>query len=109
MAGNSAEPGRSVTSKLAAIVTAFTGGSRHTLSEVAGETGLAVSTVHRLLTDLVTAGLLERAEGGEYRVAQALRSLPTKALGPTLRQQAPFVVDDLAGALHTTARLGVFD
>lgn len=54
MAGNSGEPGRTVTSKLAAILTAFTSGSNHTLSELSMQTNLAVSTLHRLLNDLVS-------------------------------------------------------
>jgi IclR family transcriptional regulator, acetate operon repressor len=109
MAGNSGEPGRTVTSKLAAILVAFTNGRDYTLSELAMETNLAVSTVHRLLTGLVTASLLERPDGATYRPGPTLRRLPYNAKPPTLRARAPFVVEDLASSLHVTARLGVVD
>jgi IclR family transcriptional regulator, acetate operon repressor len=109
MAGNSGEPGRTVTSKLAAILTAFTSGRDYTLSELAMQTNLAISTVHRLLNDLVAASLLERLDGATYRPGPTIRSLPYEAKQPTLRARAPFVVEDLAASLHTTARLGVVD
>jgi hypothetical protein len=44
MAGNSVEPGRTVTSKLVAILAAFANGRDYTLSEPAMQTNLAVST-----------------------------------------------------------------
>jgi IclR family acetate operon transcriptional repressor len=109
MAGNSAEPGRTVTSKLAAILTAFTSSREYTLSELATQTDLAVSTVHRLLNDLVHAALLERPDGCTYRPGPTLRGLPYEVKPPTLRSRAPFVVEDLAACLRTTARLGVVD
>ncbi|HEX5813167.1 MAG TPA: IclR family transcriptional regulator [Pseudonocardia sp.] len=109
MAGNSNEPGRTVTSKLAAILIAFTNGRDYTLSELAMQTNLAVSTVHRLLSDLVRASLIERPDGGTYRPGPTLRGLPYLIKPPTLRERAPFVVEDLAASLHTTARLGVVD
>ena len=109
MAGNSGEPGRTVTSKLAAILTTFTSGRDYTLSELAMHTNLAVSTVHRLLNDLVGTSLLERLDGGVYRPAATLRSMPYEVRPPTLRGRAPFVVEDLSASLHTTARLGVID
>ena len=109
MAGNSGEPGRTVTSKLAAILTAFTGGHDYTLSELAMQTNLAVSTVHRLLNDLVGTSLLERPDGCTYRPGPTLRNLTPEPRTSTLRGRAPFVVEDLALALHVTARLGVVD
>ena len=109
MAGNSNEPGRTVTSKLAAILVAFTNGRDYTLSELAMQTNLAVSTVHRLLSDLVRTSLIERPDGGTYRPGPTLRGLPYVVKPPTLRERAPFVVEDLAASLHTTARLGVVD
>ena len=109
MAGNSNEPGRTVTSKLAAILVAFTNGRDYTLSELAMQTNLAVSTVHRLLSDLVRTSLIERPDGCTYRPGPTLRGLPYVVKPPTLRERAPFVVEDLAASLHTTARLGVVD
>lgn len=109
MAGNSNEPGRTVTSKLAAILVAFANGRDYTLSELAMQTNLAVSTVHRLLNDLVRTSLIERSDASTYRPGVGLRELPHVAKAPTLRERAPFVVDDLAASLHTTARLGVVE
>ena len=109
MAGNSNEPGRTVTSKLAAILVAFTNGRDYTLSELAMQTNLAVSTVHRLLSDLVRTSLIERPDGCTYRPGPTLRELPYVVKPPTLRERAPFVVEDLAASLHTTARLGIVD
>jgi IclR family transcriptional regulator, acetate operon repressor len=109
MAGNSGAPGRTVTSKLAAILLAFVNGSDHTLSELAAQTDLAVSTVHRLLTDLVDASLLERPDGTVYRPGPTLRSLPCTIKPPTLRARAPFIVEDVASSLQATVRLGVVD
>jgi DNA-binding IclR family transcriptional regulator len=109
MAGNSGVPGRTVTSKLAAILTAFTSGWDYTLSELAMQTNLAVSTVHRLLNDLVGTSLLERPDGCTYRPGPTLRGLTYGVRPPTLRGRAPFVVEDVALSLHTTARLGVVD
>ena len=55
--------GRTVTSKLVAILAAFANGRDYTLSELAMQTNLAVSTVYRLLSDLVHASLVERPDG----------------------------------------------
>ena len=110
MAGNSGEPGRTVTSKLAAILVAFTNGRDFTLSELAMHTNLAVSTVHRLLTDLVRTSLLERPDGITYRPGpRCTRCCRTSSQPPTLRERAPFVVEDLAASLRATARLGIVD
>jgi DNA-binding IclR family transcriptional regulator len=109
MAGNSAEAGRTVTSKAAAILMVFTTGGTHTLSTIAGQTGIAVSTAHRLLTDLVGSGLLERTGCGQYRPGSGLRTLAHGPTVPALRQRGPLVVDDLSAALGMPARLGVLD
>ena len=77
MAGNSNEPGRTVTSKLAAILVAFANGRDYTLSELAMHTNLAVSTVHRLLNDLVRTSLVERSEANTYRPGACLRECRT--------------------------------
>lgn len=109
MAGNSGEPGRTVTSKIAPILGAFTCGREHTLSDVAAQVDLPVSTVHRLLRDLVSSALLERTDSGAYRTGLALRGLAHDVTPPDLRERAPFAVDDLAAALKLPTRLGVLD
>jgi DNA-binding IclR family transcriptional regulator len=109
MAGNTGEPGRTVTSKLAALLTALANGRQFTLTELARQTNIPVSTAWRLLNDLLGASLIERQDDGSYRPGRPLRSLAHDAAPPTLRERAPFIVDDLSSVLHRTVRLGVLD
>ena len=113
MAGNTADPGRSVTSKIAAILTCLNSGSGHGLAELARRTGLPMSTAHRLTGELVSRGLLQRDGDGRFRAGSALQQLaadtPRLPTPPTLPERAPFVVDDVANALHRHTRLGVLD
>jgi DNA-binding IclR family transcriptional regulator len=111
MAGNSTEPGRSVTSKIAAILMSFTNGRGHALGDLARQAGLPTSTAHRLARELTDRHLLERTDDGEFRVGLPLRMLCGEAAAarPTLRERAPFVVDDLCEATKHAACLGVLD
>lgn len=110
MADRTVEPGRSVVSKLAAILTSFSAGSEHSLNELVQWTGLPMSTTHRLLHQLVAHELLQRTDGGGFAASSALRKLSDVApRPPTLHERAAFVLDDLAQALHRRARLGVRD
>jgi DNA-binding IclR family transcriptional regulator len=107
MAGNAVESGRTVTSKVTAILMAFADGTGWSLSELARITNIPLTTTHRLVTELVTAQLLERSPDG-YRVGPALGRLrPTETGGPTLTQLAPAVLDDLAAVTGRPVRLGV--
>ena len=93
MAGNSTEPGRSVTSKVAAILMSFTSGRGHALVDLARQAGLPTSTAHRLARELTDRHLLERTDDGEFRVGLPLRMLSGEtAEPPTLQERAPFVV-----------------
>jgi IclR family transcriptional regulator, acetate operon repressor len=108
MAGNSTEPGQSVTSRIAAILLAFTDSNVHSLTEIARLTRLPVSTAHRLAVELAATDFLERDESGRYRVAPSLRRLGAAGWrAPTLAERGPFVLDDLSVATHRSARLGV--
>lgn len=108
MAGNSAEPGRSVTSKVVAILLTFHDGNEHSLTEIARLTCLPVSTAHRLVTELAGWGLLERTDESTFRVG-----LPIKAIGnrrpysPVVIESARRVLEDLVTAARAGARLGV--
>ena len=75
MAGNSTDPGRSVTSKVTAILMSFADGRVHTLTEIAGSANLPTSTAHRLASELVAWRLLERTEDRSYRIALPLRMI----------------------------------
>src|ERR1700733_8937877 len=75
LAGNSTDPGRSVTSKVTAILMAFADGGVHTLTELASYANLPTSTAHRLASELVAWRLLERTEERSYRIALPLRMI----------------------------------
>lgn len=108
MAGNSAESGRSVTSKVTAILTAFTDGSMHSLTEIARLTGLPISTAHRLASELAAWHVLERTEDGLYRVGLPLRMIGGRAGNShSLWERAPYVLEDLSSATRRDVRLGV--
>ena len=108
MAGNSTESGRSVTSKITSILMTFTQGSVHSLTEIARLAGLPVSTTHRLTAELASWRLLERTECGHYRVGLPLRMIGAGGVtAPSVAERAPWVLDDLAAATRSRARLGV--
>jgi DNA-binding IclR family transcriptional regulator len=70
MAGGSTQwRGRSVISKVVALLDAFTPAAPElTLGELARRTGLPVSTTYRLVSELVAWGGLERLPRGGYRI-----------------------------------------
>jgi len=108
MAGNSAEPGRSVTSKVAAILLTFQADRKHSLTEIARLTGLPVSTVHRLVTELEGSGLLERTDDAEFRAGLSLQGFScgtSYSLG--IVEATRRALEDLATATQSSARLGI--
>jgi IclR family acetate operon transcriptional repressor len=110
MAGNATDQGRSVTAKLAAILSSFTSGSTYQLNELARRNGLPMSTTHRLAVELTATDFLQRDPNGGFQAGPAIRDLsdPTPRR-PTLAERGPHVLEDLAEALHLRARLGVLD
>lgn len=67
MAGNTSEPGASVLSRIIAILGCFNDERpRLNLGELAARSGLPTSTTHRLVTDLVGNGMLERHPDRRY-------------------------------------------
>ena len=112
MSGNNAQPGRKVTDKVLAILQTFSHGAHFSLSEIARFAGLPMSTSHRLVTELVAAGALERAPNGHYCVGPRLRATAVNAgpHPPSVHELARLTVDDLAAACgRGTARFGVLD
>ena len=80
MAGNSAVPGQSVSSKTFLILEAFAGERTVlSMSEIARSTGLPSSTVHRLIQSLVARGGLERTTGGDYSIGVRLWEIAARA------------------------------
>jgi DNA-binding IclR family transcriptional regulator len=111
MAGGAIDSGRSVASRIAAILMTFGSGGTHSLTELAGLTGLPISTTHRLVGELVTRRVLERTEAGGYRVGLPLRmiggiSLPSS---PPLLERALEVITDVAAVTGTAVRVGILD
>jgi DNA-binding IclR family transcriptional regulator len=108
VAGNSTEAGRSVTSKITAILMTFTEGREHTLTEIARLAGLPISTAHRLTSELASWRLLERTADGSYRAGLPLRTIGAAAPAPpSLQERAPCVLEDLVHSTGSRARLGV--
>jgi DNA-binding IclR family transcriptional regulator len=106
---NSAD-GRSVTSKLAAILHTFSTGSVHSLSDIARSANLPVSTAHRLTIELAEWGFLERTDDKRYRVGTLVCHLGTRVWHePSLQEHARRVLDDLSSATRATVRLGVLE
>jgi DNA-binding IclR family transcriptional regulator len=110
MAGNAVDHGRSVTAKIAAILTAFNAGGSHHMTDVARLTGLPVTTAHRLIHELVDREFLSRSADGTFRPGPSVHRLSSDpARLPTLQERAPHVVEDLVEALRRRVRLGVLD
>ena len=118
MAGNSTEPGRSVTSKITSILLTFTEGSEHSLSEIARLAGLPISTAHRLTSELASWRLLERTAEGQYRAGLPLRMIGTTDVSAmtnnsamtnrrSIAERAPCVLEDLSAALCRRVGTGV--
>jgi len=110
MAGNSTDAGRSVTSKVIAILMTFANGGSYSLTEIARLTGLPISTAHRLVTELLDWGMLQRSGEGRFRVGMQLRAIANQAVGvmPNLHERARRVMEDLAAVSSRSAvRLGV--
>ena len=113
MAGNSTDPGRSVTSKVTAILLAFADGGVHTLTEIAAMANLPTSTAHRLASELVAWRLLERTEERSYRIGLPLRMIGTEysesevcSYTLTVRRALP-VLNELSRATGNEVRMGV--
>ncbi|MFG1767132.1 IclR family transcriptional regulator [Micromonospora parva] len=103
------EPGRSVTSKVLALLDAFSPATPAlTLSELARRTGMPLPTVYRRAAELVAWGALERGDDGRYRIGLRLwevGSLAPRGLG--LRELALPVMEDLYEVTHENVQLAV--
>jgi DNA-binding IclR family transcriptional regulator len=113
MAGRGRDPGRSVTSRVLAVLAAFDDGHpRLRLSEVARRSGLPVSTVSRLLAELVAGEALARRPDGRYEVGRRLWQLGLLApVNQELREVAlPFTHDiqtATGDVVHIAVREGI--
>ena len=105
MAGGSREPGRTVTSKVLAILEAFEK-SRGALSltDIAEKSGLPLSTAHRLVNELTDWGFLSREPNGRYQLGIRLWELAQNT-GRQLRDAARPFIQDLFSLTGETAHL----
>jgi DNA-binding IclR family transcriptional regulator len=111
VAGNTAEPGTSVASRVLAILGAFDAEHRElTLTQLAARAGLSLGTAHRLVAELVAWGALARRATGGYVVGRRIWDLGLLAPGPSgLRELASPFLHDLYGATLATVHLAVRD
>jgi len=113
VAGNSTDAGRSVTSKVTAILKAFADDGVHTLTEIAASADLPTSTAHRLASELVAWRLLERTEERHYRIGLPLRMIASEysesevcSTTQTVMRALP-VLHELSRATRREVRLGI--
>ncbi len=81
-----------------------------TLTEIARRTGIPLTTVHRLVGELVAGGALDRGEDGRYRIG--LRLWEIAALAPAslgLRERAMPFLEDLHEVTRHNVTLAVPD
>jgi len=111
MAGNTAAPGTTVTSRVLAILGAYDDQHRTlSLTQIAERAGLARPTAHRLIAELVAWGALRRDTRGNYVVGRRLWDLGLLAPVQTgLREAASPFLHDLYGATLATVHLAVRD
>ncbi len=118
MAGNARTHGRSVISKIHLLLAAIAKGNPCTLTEMAARTGLPLSTVHRLSTELAAWRVLERAEDGRYRAGAVLHAVAEPCLScatrvprsmSQLRRYAAPVMEDLHRVIGLPVRVGYLD
>jgi DNA-binding IclR family transcriptional regulator len=101
-------PPRSLISRIAAILSTFSAGNSHSVTEIAHLTGLPVSTAHRLTGELASWQLLNRTAEGRYEVGLALQRLHGDvSFASALYERAPHIVTDLCEVTQRRARLGV--
>lgn len=111
MAGGSREPGRSVTSKVLAILGAFDAAHpRLTLTEVAARSGVPLSTAHRLVRELERWQALGRGPDGRLSVGMRLWELGQLAPARLQNLAHPWLQEVFAGTgenVHLAVRDGV--
>jgi DNA-binding IclR family transcriptional regulator len=101
--------GATAARKVLDVLSVFTPDTRAlTLSQIARRTGLALSTTHRVVAELVAWGALERGSDGRYCVGLRLYELGVLApRGTALRDAAMPFMEDLYELTHEVVQLGV--
>ena len=96
-----------VTARVLSILSVFERSVQpRTLTEIAGETGLALSTAHRLLGELEQWGAVRRDDNGRYQVGLRLWELGQHA-GLQARELARPLLQDLYTLTRETVHLAI--
>lgn len=111
LAGGSRDEGRSVTSRVFAILSVFDEErNAHTLTQLSVAAGLPLSTAHRLVAELEAWGGLTRRADGAYEIGRKLWQLGTLAhVSRSLRDAALPLMQDLSAATGENVHLAVRD
>jgi DNA-binding IclR family transcriptional regulator len=98
-------------SRALGLLTCFDPSDRElSAAELSRRTGMPRSTTHRLATELVQTGMLERLPGGHFRLGMPLFELGQMALSQRgLRESAAAYLADLANATHQSVNLAILD
>ena len=102
-------PGRSVTSKVLALLDAFTPSTPElTLSELARRADISLPTAHRRAAELVAWGALERGPNGSFHIGLRLWEVASLApRGLALREAAMPFLEDLYEVSRENVQLAV--
>jgi DNA-binding IclR family transcriptional regulator len=111
VAGNLNTPGASVAQRLLAVLDCFdVGRPELSLTEIAGSSGLPLSTARRLVGELLDWGGLERLGNGHYRIGIRLWQIGSTAPRQRdLREAALPYMHDLYEATQENVQLVVLD
>lgn len=106
-----AEDSRSVTARAFAVLDSFDSNHRHqTLSSIARRSGLALTTCHRLVSELVSQGALTRTAEGAYEIGSKMWSLGILAsLHADLREVALPYMEDVYQIANDAVQIAVLD
>ncbi|MCW2841090.1 MAG: kdgR 3 [Aeromicrobium sp.] len=109
MAGNTAQPGATVTSRVMAILGSFDE-SHHqqSLTDISARSGIAMTTTHRIVRELEAWGALKRRGDGMYVIGRRLWDVGLLApVERGLREIASPFLHDIYDATFATVHLGV--
>ena len=109
MAGGSPEVGRSVLSRVQALLNSFDVDRRRlSLTELSERSGLALTTTHRLLRELQDSAMVVRGADGDYEIGEFLWHLgPLAPVNRGLREIALPAMHDLHAVTHETVHLAI--
>lgn len=102
---------KSVTGRAFSVLDTFDATHRHqSLAQIARRSSLPLTTVHRLVHELVAQGALERTSDGSYEIGRKIWSLGILAsLHSDLREIALPYMEDLYQLGNDAVQIGVLD